>query len=233
MREEIIGGQRLILGDCLDVLPSLAAGSVDAVITDPPYGLIGNQGDWWKLHAGQKSGKALAAKRVWGSSEWAYVDPPEGSIEWIVASGLPAIVWGGNYLSHRLTRSSCWFVWDKQTNGDFGDAELAWTNIPGVVRLFQWMWNGCIMKVREERVHPTQKPTALLTWCIERAKVADGATVLDPFMGSGTTLVAAERLGRRGIGIEIDEGYYEIALRRVEEAVKKRQDDAAQLTLTG
>jgi site-specific DNA-methyltransferase (adenine-specific)/modification methylase len=111
-------------------------------------------------------------------------------------------------------------VWDKKNDPTtFADCELAWTNIPGAVRVFRWLWSGPYQQKREDRFHPTQKPLALLEWCL--GFVPNAHTILDPFMGSGTTLVACAKLGRAGIGIEIDPGYFDIACRRVEEAYRQ------------
>jgi len=127
---------------------------------------------------------------------------------------------GGNYFT--LPPTSCWLVWDK-LNGknDFADCELAWTNWPKAVRRLQWLWNGMIRQGNEERFHPTQKPLEVMKWVIELCPKAD--SVLDPFMGSGTTGVAAIQLGRKFIGIERDERYFEIACKRIEQAVAQGQ----------
>ena len=198
-REERIGDCRLILGDCLEVLPTL--GPVDAVVTDPPYG-IGMDGG--------KVGRAEYEKKGW--------DAAPADVSWISEANVPAVIWGANYFT--LPASPKWLVWDKRNDPTtYADCELAWTNIPGAVRIFRWLWSGPYQQKREDRWHPTQKPVALMEWCLEflRAEL----TILDPFMGSGTTLVACARLGRKGIGIDIDPGYFEIACRRVEEAYRQ------------
>jgi DNA modification methylase len=199
VRHERIGSCDLILGDCLDVLPTL--GPVDAIVTDPPYG-IGMDGG--------KIGKAVYEQKDW--------DATAGDIRQILALNIPSIVWGGNYFE--VPPSDRWLVWDKKNDPTtFADCELAWTNIPGAVRVFRWLWSGPYQQKREDRFHPTQKPLALLEWCL--GFVPNARTILDPFMGSGTTLVACAKLGRAGIGIEIDPGYFDIACRRVEEAYRQ------------
>jgi site-specific DNA-methyltransferase (adenine-specific)/modification methylase len=113
-------------------------------------------------------------------------------------------------------------IWDKQNTGDFADCELAWTNLPKAVRIFRHLWNGMIRAGEEkgqQRVHPTQKPIAVMQWCIEQAGMPE--TILDPFMGSGTTGVAAVRLGRKFIGIEREPRYFDIAIERITNAQRQ------------
>jgi DNA modification methylase len=109
-------------------------------------------------------------------------------------------------------------VWDKRNDGvDFSNCELAWANFPRAVRVFRWRWNGCLqedMRNKEKRLHPTQKPLAVINWCIMLSPKSE--TIFDPFMGSGTTLVAAKQLGRRAIGIELERKYCRIAVERLE-----------------
>jgi len=200
-RIEQIGDCTLYLGDCLEVMPTL--GRVDAVVTDPPYG-IGMDGG--------KVGRAEYEKKGW--------DRIAANVDWVAELGIPAIVWGGNYFG--LPPSSRWLVWDKKNDPTtFADCELAWTNVGGAVRVFRWLWSGPYQQRRERRWHPTQKPVALMEWCL--GFLPDAQTILDPFMGSGTTGVACVKLGRKFIGIEIDEGYFDIACKRIEEA--HRQPD--------
>jgi DNA modification methylase len=132
-----------------------------------------------------------------------------------------AIIFGGNY--YLLPPSPCWLVWDKDNGAnDFADCELAWTNFERAVRKFRWRWCGAIQEIQDKRrtdvrVHPTQKPIALMKWCLGFAPNAK--TVLDPFMGSGTTLRAAKDLGIKSIGIEIEEKYCEIAVKRLRQEI--------------
>jgi site-specific DNA-methyltransferase (adenine-specific)/modification methylase len=134
-------------------------------------------------------------------------------------------MWGGNHFADKLATSACWFIWDKRAasghTNDFADCEIAWTNLKGVARVFRHHWDG-MMKASERgepRVHPTQKPIAVMQWCIEQAGMPE--TILDPFMGSGTTGVAAMRLGRTFIGIEREPKYFDIACRRIEDAQRQ------------
>jgi site-specific DNA-methyltransferase (adenine-specific)/modification methylase len=141
------------------------------------------------------------------------------------------ILWGGNHFANQLPASPCWFVWDKRAKSEhsnsFADCEIAWTNLGTPARVFRHHWDG-MMRDSEKgiaRDHPTQKPIALMRWCIEKAGVEIGRTILDPFMGSGTTGVAAVSLGRKFIGIEIEEKYFDIACRRIEaELARPRLD---------
>lgn len=132
------------------------------------------------------------------------------------------IWWGGNHYSDKVPQSSCWLVWDKENTGDFADAELAWTNQPTAVRLFRHMWNG-LMKASERgvrRVHPTQKPVALAEWAFNLYG-KHGDVVLDPFLGSGMSIIAAEQTGRTVYGCEMSEEYCDIIIARWEQAVGK------------
>ena len=215
LREERIGNQRLLLGDCLAVMPTL--GRFDAVVTDPPYG-IGIAARGRSGGGGTASPKWRGAVAVnYAASDWDAA-PPDEAVAVAIASAPASIVWGGNYFT--LGASSCWLVWDKETNGNLADCELAWTNLPGAVRLMRHLWNGFARKGGEARHgHPTQKPVALMEWCL--GFLPDAKTILDPFMGSGTTLVACQRMGRAGTGIELDPDYFEIACRRVDEAARQ------------
>jgi hypothetical protein len=126
--------------------------------------------------------------------------------------------WGGNYFAHVLPPSNCWIVWDKENTGNFADAELGWTNQPSAVRVFKHMWNGMVKASEhgQRRVHPTQKPVALASWFFEKYGKA-GDTIIDPFLGSGMSLIAAEQLGDRTvIGFELSEKYCSIILDRWE-----------------
>lgn len=203
MKSIIIGNATLYLGDCMDVLSTLD--KVDAVITDPPYGLAE------KLQGG-----------TWGKSfEGAYKDwdsfAPQSLLNEVLKLSDKAIVWGGNYFS--LAPSRCWLVWFKRDAvRTMAGCELAWTNFDANAKVFDWT----IAATNSERAgHPTQKPVALMRWCIEQA--GNPNTILDPFMGSGTTGVAAIQLGRKFIGIEREPKYFDIACKRIEQAVAQGQ----------
>lgn len=191
-REERIGNCRLILGDCLEVLPTL--GPVDAVVTDPPYGIGAARGAHSNLRMVDK----------------AWDDHPADLSQ---LPDVPSIIWGGNYFA--LPPSRCFLFWDKHpVPPTYAAGELAWTSLNR--NAAKWCGRvGDEVPVRE-RSHPTQKPVALMEWCI--GFLPGARTILDPFMGSGTTGVACAKLGRSFIGIEIDPGYFEIACERIRKA---------------
>lgn len=198
--------------DCRKVLPWLE--SFDLLLTDPPYG-IGADNQKRIL-----SRRKLARPKDYGESNWDSCRPSETLIDLAIDTADYSVIWGGNYFG--LPASSCWLVWDKDNGtSDFADCELAWTNMKRAVRKFKWRWNGMLQenmgKQKEDRVHPTQKPLALMRWCLSFAP--DAKTVLDPFMGSGTTLVAAKLEGRQAVGIEINEAYCELAAKRLSQGV--------------
>mgnify|MGYP003628459076 CR=1 FL=1 len=209
VKEERIGDQRLILGDCLEVMPGLD--TFDAVVTDPPYG-IGEGGD-----KNRSRGK-VAPVGKYKSDKWDSTTA-DVQIKLAIQMSKSAIVFGGNY--YDLPPTPCWLVWDKQNgSNDFADCELAWTNLTKAVRRIYWRWHGMIRKGSDIRQHPTQKPLGVMEWCINH--LPDTAqTILDPFMGSGTTLVACQKLGRAGTGIELDPDYFHIACKRVDEATRQ------------
>ena len=216
MRIETIGDATLYLGDCLEILPTL--GKVDAVVTDPPYGIGVDRK--MAAQSGTRYGRAAAAKREYTASGWD--DSPIGPlhISAIFSASEHQIIFGGNYFE--LPASRCWLVWDKKNGANaFADCELAWTNLDKPVRRIEWMWNGMIREGREERFgHPTQKPAGVMEWCIGHLPAA-AHTILDPFMGSGTTGVACAKLGRKFIGIEIEPKYFDIACKRIEDAYRQ------------
>jgi site-specific DNA-methyltransferase (adenine-specific)/modification methylase len=209
MKTVQIGNATLILGDCMDVLPTLD--KVDAVITDPPYGIGAN-----KMTLG--NGKRKLDR---GQMDWDAKPPSDELMTLIFGLADKQIHWGGNYFN--VPPSRCWLVWDKCTGANsFADCELAWTNLDSVVKKLTLPWLGSNAKDESgERVHPTQKPLNLMRWCIDVA--GDAETILDPFMGSGTTGVAAIQLGRKFIGIEREPKYFDIACQRIEQAVAQGQ----------
>jgi len=211
-------GIEIYHADARDVLPDLKA---DLLLTDPPYGIgAANRsfggGAGVKRHmTGLLRGKKAVPKRDYGHATWD--DKPVADDLLMLAQGCcpHQIIFGGNYFN--LGPARCFLVWDKlRGNTDYADAELAWTNFNRTVRVIRWKWNGFLQQVKEERHHPTQKPVGVMAWAIEQAP-KECASILDPFMGAGSALVAARDLGRRAIGIELEERYCEITARRLEE----------------
>lgn len=198
-------------GDCREILPEINRSDIGVILTDPPYG-IAHPTDY-----ASRKRAALAACRdypkVHGDDE--PFDPAP-----ILDMGKPTLMFGGNYFADRLPATSGWVVWDKQRPEDLDQAtaELAWTNFVKGVRVYRYLWNGMIRAGNETLDHPTMKPAALWRWVMGLRWTPEG-TVLDPFMGSGTTLRAAKDLGRRAIGIEIEERYCEIAAKRLQQSV--------------
>ena len=204
-------GIYILHGDCREILPTLAP--VDLVLTDPPYKVgWAKRATWGSSNAG--------AVRDYGKQEWDAETPTPETFALILTRGRESILWGGNHFADALPRSSGWFVWDKDNTGDFADCELAWTSLESAVRKFRYRWNGMLqqdMKNKEHRQHPTQKPVPLMQWCL--GKVPSARTILDPYMGSGTTLVAAKNMGLSATGIDREERYCEIAAKRLSQEV--------------
>ena len=206
-RCEQIGRATLYLGDCAEILPTLDR--VDAVVTDPPYGI-------GAAKRGTIGTSKAAPVRDFGQAAWDNSPVTPELLAQVRAAGRWNIIFGGNY--YAAPASSCWLVWDKVNTGEFADCELAWTNLPKAVRRIRYMWNGMLREPGAQRGdHPTQKPLEVMKWCIGHLPEPN-ETILDPFMGSGTTGVAALQMGRSFIGIEREERYFEAACRRMREA---------------
>lgn len=202
-----IGGQLLIEGDCREVMAVLP--KVGAVVTDPPYGIdYGNSGGFNATHGWGK----------WRENvEWDKERPAPEIFQAMLQGSKSQIIWGGNYFADLLPPTMRWLAWDKgQRDFSLADMELAWTSQWNAVRVFTYARGKA---VKDGKEHPTQKPVALMEWCL--GFLPDARTILDPFMGSGTTLVACQRLGRQGIGIELDPGYFDVACRRVQDVVDR------------
>jgi len=219
-RVEQIGRATLYLGDCRDILPTL--GKADAVVTDPPYGI-------GEAAGANKSRGKLAVAKDYGVATWDDAPVPPELMTAVRDAGHWNIIFGGNY--YEAAPAKCWLVWDKDNGeNDFADCELAWTNLPKAVRRLKWTWNGFIRQGEMSRKpgqwdirnHPTEKPVGVMKWCIGHLPKPN-ATILDPFMGSGTTGVAAVQMGRDFIGIEREPSYFDIACKRIEDA--QRQGD--------
>jgi site-specific DNA-methyltransferase (adenine-specific) len=194
-----IGDATLYLGDCLEIMPTLP--KVDAVITDPPYGLGDKLGG---AHCGGEWGKLFGG----GAPAWDRATHP--AVVDLPSVAPTCIIWGGNY--YPLPPMRGWLLWDKIVRQfSSGHAEMAWTTLDQPVRAFNYAHGEL---ASEGKYHPTQKPLPLIRWCVDFTT----GSVLDPFMGSGTTGVACAQLGRKFIGIEIEPKYFDIACRRIEQA---------------
>jgi DNA modification methylase len=192
------------------------------IVTDPPYGI-----DYGR-------GGSFQASHGWGqwreNVEWDVERPAKELFDLMLSMSAGQIIWGGNYFTDYLPPTMQWLVWDKAQRGfSLADCEFAWSSQQKAARIFTYARgneSGFAPKSKENREytsgHPTRKPLALMKWCLERLpKTAE--TILDPFMGSGTTGVAAVQMGRSFIGIEREERYFQIACKRIEDA--QRQGD--------
>ena len=194
-----IGDCTLYRGDCMEVLPTL--GRFDAVITDPPYGIgfSSSPTKWSRDNIDRKA------------DDW---DDSAPDVSNLLNIGKDVMIWGGNHF--HLPPSRGWLGWIKPKGlPSYGSAELCWTNIDMPVRHFEFSRND-----GDKHNHPTQKPLPLMIWCFGFTKAQ---TILDPFMGSGTTGVAAVQLGRAFTGIEREPKYFDIACRRIEQAYAQGQ----------
>ena len=219
--EQLSEDVTLYLGDCRDILPTL--GKVDAVVTDPPYGI-----DYGKAGA-------FKASHGWGiwreNVAWDRERPSKDVFDAILLTSADQIIWGGNYFTDYLPPSMQWLIWDKAQRGfSLADFEMAWSSQHKAARIFQYgrgNEKGFAPKSKEKQeflsAHPTQKPVEVMAWCL--GFLPDARTILDPFMGSGTTGVACVQLGRKFIGIELEPRYFDIACRRISDELKRPRLD--------
>ena len=197
------GGITIYHGDCLEILPTLAR--ADLVLTDPPYG-IGE-------HGGKCRTRGAPGFSKHENLGWDNERPSAGVIRAVIEAGDVAVIWGGNYFADLLPPTMGWLYWRKVMGGDFSDGELAWTSRQKALREF----TKCPQSINP-KLHPCEKPIALFGWCINLC-CPDAKVIIDPFMGSGTTLRAAKDLGRKAIGIELEEKYCEVAVKRLAQEV--------------
>lgn len=204
MQKVIINDCTLYLGDCMDILPTL--GKVDAVVTDPPYGVLSETGS---AATRRSAGNTNQGKMVWD------IAPTHEAMDQLRSISAHQMYWGGCHLD--LPPTFGYLIWDKQIDGlNFGEVEYCWTSEKFAPRIFRYRAVG----IDGGKQHPTQKPIQLMQWCLGFLPTAC-QTILDPFMGSGTTGVACVKLGRSFIGIEREPQYFEIACKRIEEAYKQ------------
>lgn len=211
-------------GDCHEILPHI--GWVDLVLTDPQYQLANgkkaNSMGGTSNRGTHSLGGSTVDNRDWGQFKG---DEAPFNADFLLRHHR-AIIWGATHFANTLPNTTTWLVWDKRDGAmsdDNADCEMAWSNIGGPARIYRHLWRG-ICRAGEENIscggsklHPFQKPVALMRWCLQLAPHAK--IILDPFMGSGSTLRAAKDLGRRAIGIEIEERYCEVAANRLSQEV--------------
>jgi DNA modification methylase len=201
-------------GDCRDVVESFgwhwAEKPFDLMLTDPPYGIT----SWTAT-----GGNSLTPSEAVDVSRWDQRVDAE-TLSSLINLAKYSIVWGGNYYADILGAFRTPLIWHKQQPDGmhYAQAELAWTNFDyGSARVLSLgIAQG---DTKGQRDHPTQKVTEVMEWAIRQVRPAPRRGILDPFMGSGTTLRAAKNLGYRCVGIEIDERYCETAARRLQQEV--------------
>lgn len=203
-------GVTIYHGDAREIVPSLAFDGL--VLTDPPYG-IAHPTDYADRGRG-----ALAPCRNYAP---VHEDDQPFDPTWLLSVGSARILWGANYYAQMLPPMSGWLVWDKERPDELDQAtcELAWSDCVRGVRRFRFLWHGMMRASKEPLVHPTQKPEALMRWCMSLRWTREYTSILDPYMGSGTTLRAALDAGKRAVGIDVSEAYCEIAARRLDQMV--------------
>lgn len=228
----VIGDATLYLGDAHAIAPEIARGNMAAVITDPPYGQAHKVNTFY---AGGTRNRAIVqrggSKCLLRPNVYEPIhgdDAPFDPTPWLGYAPI-VVMWGAHKFADRLPAGG-WLVWDKVPTGkrrDQGDGEAAWINRDQPMRIFRLLWDGlCVgagarheVTAGQQRVHPAQKPEALMMWTIEESR-ADGL-IFDPYMGAGSTGVAAARKGLPFIGIEIDEKYFQIACERIDNAYRQ------------
>lgn len=183
--------------------------SVDAVVTDPPYGIN-------LINGGGRGMNGWRDFRQDG--EWDKWRPTKEYFDEMLRISKIAIIWGGNYFTDCLPPSQQWLIWDKgQRDFSLADGEMAWSSQDKAMRIYSFPRAAML---KENGLHPTQKPISLMRWCIE---LTGAQSVFDPFLGSGTTGVAAVQLNRNFIGCEINPDYFAIAQKRIRQAQEARQ----------
>lgn len=200
----ILGEHRVMCGDSTkaeDVKKLMNGENADALITDPPYGINANK---QTLGSGKKQFER--------GGDW---DKTRPEITALLDLASTQIIWGGNYFSDVLSPTNDWLCWHKKNDGlSFSEFELAWTNLGKNCRLISHHWSG------ETKLHPTMKPVAVMEWCIDMTE----GTIIDPFLGSGTTLIAAEKTGRKCYGMELDPKYCDVIVKRWEDFTGKKAE---------
>ena len=217
-RCERIHDATLYLGDCREILPLLP--KVDAVVTDPPYGIGADaaaaEAALQRIKAAGKT-KAGRGWKFYGETKWDSERPCADTLAALLNHGKEHIIWGGNYFTDILPPTMRWLIWDKgQTDFSLADFEMAWTSQNKASRRIV---SSRAKAILDGKVHPTQKSLEVMEWCLGFLETK--GTILDPFMGSGTTGVACAKLGRKFIGIELEPKYFDIACKRIDDAYRQ------------
>ncbi len=205
---------KIICSDCLPILKSLPDKCIDLVLTDPPYGIFKRK------DSGMMFGKETIYSKDQSASDWDS-RPTKELFDEIKRVGKEYVIWGGNYFADLIGACKEPWLWDKHTgNNGYADGELAFTSYQGTLRIFHHQWCGAFKDSERgmKAMHPTQKPVELMMWCLR--KTDDNAIILDPFLGSGTTAIAAKLLKRNFIGIEKEQKYVDIANERLDKMTK-------------
>lgn len=206
------GGITIYHASCEDVMPTL--GRFDLLLADPPYGI----GESTKRAntRGRMHGSKAPLLKDYGENSWDEQVVPMATLNMARNLATWQIIWGGNY--YELPPCIGPLIWDKENSGDFADGEMAWNNLGKALRIKRHLWNGMIRKGQEERFHPTQKPLDVMLWALSQAPDTV-RTVIDPWMGSGTTLRACKDTGKECVGIDREERFCEISAMRLEQEV--------------
>jgi site-specific DNA-methyltransferase (adenine-specific) len=236
MQSTTIGCCELILADSQTMLAEERLPPFDALLTDPPYG-IGYESrhntrrfdpnNPWTLYLRQENFRPIAGD-----------DAPFDPRPWLALAGeRPVCLWGANHYHHHLPPGGRWLVWDKREGNRpnrQADCEMAWTGTPGQTRLYSHLWSGLLRRGEENlssgavKLHPHQKPVAVMSWMLSECGIRPGMTVLDPYMGSGSLGVACLRRGIGYVGIEIDPEHYTVACQRLSREARQPISEDAQ-----
>ena len=199
-------------GDCLELMKELPDNSVDLVLTDPPYGKKWARGK----HGFGDNNKITESPE---NLHWDSAIPPKAYFKEMFRISKNQIVFGGNYFTEHIPPSNCWLVWDKKGdknfNNPFADCELIWTSFNKVIKKYTLIQQGFVKQTKDERFHPTQKPSELIVDII-KDYTEENIIILDPFIGSGTTAIACIKTNRQFIGFELEQKYVDIANKRIE-----------------
>lgn len=204
----MIGINKIYNIDCIEGMKQFSDKSIDLIVTDPPYGKRADKGT---------NGFGSAKNRKY-SGEWDNSRPNKECFDEMFRVAKNVIIFGGNYFCDMLPPSNCWIVWDKKGDiafqNPFADCELIYTTFKNPIKKIVFKQQGFITDSKDKRFHPTQKPSELIVQLLEMFSKPN-QTVLDPFMGSGTTAIACINTNRNYIGFELDTGYFNIANERI------------------